>query len=144
MNGTYRLKSVEKTKDLGERLARTLQGGEVLCFYGELGAGKTLFIQSIIHFFLPKKRVLSPTFIIVRHYEIAKKPIHVFYHLDLYRVSGEDIPTLGIVDLFHRPDTIVAIEWADRMGQYLPKKRIDIRMNRINEEERIVTIWKKN
>ena len=131
----------DDTRKLGRTIARELKGGEVLCLYGELGAGKTTFAQGFIDFFLPQKRVLSPTFIIVRHYLISHKLIKNIYHVDLYRIASiGDIAGLGLTELMYKPDSIVLVEWAERLGNLLPKKRIDIKFSIINEKEREIDI----
>lgn len=130
-----------QTKILGGRIASQLQGGEVLCLYGDLGAGKTTFIRGLIEFFIPGRRVLSPTFIIVRHYYINHPFIKNIYHVDLYRISViEEITGLGLSESVNKPDAIVAIEWAEKLGSLLPEKRIDISFSIINENKRGIKI----
>jgi tRNA threonylcarbamoyladenosine biosynthesis protein TsaE len=123
----YISKNPAQTRQLAQKIAAGLHGGEVLCLYGQLGAGKTVFISGLINYFIPGKRVLSPTFIIVRHYHPASNKIANIYHVDLYRVSDEtDIRGLGLVELLDQKKSIIAIEWAERLAKFLPKKRIDI------------------
>src|SRR3990167_9714860 len=85
----YTTGSPRETSDLGRALAARLCGGEVVCLYGDLGSGKTTFISGVINFFRPKTRVLSPTFIIVRHYRFDKAPVKNFLHADLYRLDNK-------------------------------------------------------
>lgn len=137
----YTSVSTENTKQLGRKLASQLKEGEVLCLYGDLGAGKTTFIQGFIKFFLPQKRVLSPTFIIVRHYRVPSKEVTNIYHIDLYRMKSErQIQDIGLSQLFGNPDTVVFIEWAEKLGNLMPKKRIDIRFEMLEEQKRRITI----
>ncbi|MEK9143644.1 MAG: tRNA (adenosine(37)-N6)-threonylcarbamoyltransferase complex ATPase subunit type 1 TsaE, partial [Patescibacteria group bacterium] len=74
-------------------------------------------------------RLLSPTFIIVRRYRIPDN-FGFLYHLDLYRVSSEkDLLGLGLLEILSDPDSIVFIEWAEKLGGLLPKERIDVRFS---------------
>lgn len=137
----YITKNSEETKKLGKKVGKSLHGGEVLCLYGDLGAGKTTFLTGCITYFVPKSRILSPTFIIVRHYLASHATIKNIYHIDLYRLEkSEEISPLGLSEFMHKPDTVVAIEWAERLGNLLPKKRIDVRFEIRENNERIITI----
>lgn len=140
-------KSARQTQKLGEKIANNLKGGEVLCLYGELGSGKTTFVQGLAKGLGIKKRVLSPTFVMIRQYEIRKTQnvlriaSHVsrFYHVDLYRVENEkDVKGLGLEEIWSDPENIVAIEWAEKIKKILPKKRVDIHFEYVNEVTRLV------
>lgn len=127
MQADYISRNSWQTKDLGYQIAKQLSGGEVLCLFGEMGAGKTKFISGVINFFLPGKRVLSPTFLIVRHYQLAQYSIKNLYHVDLYRIGNNyDLEGIGIAEFIQKPDTIVAIEWAERLSGIKPLRRMDI------------------
>lgn len=125
-------KSAEETKKLGEKFGHSLLVGEnatrphVICLWGELGSGKTTFVQGVAKGLGMKERLLSPTFIIVRHYRISDQSRDV-YHLDLYRISHEDdVVAIGFQDMIADPHAIVIVEWPERMGTLLPEKRVDI------------------
>ncbi len=135
--------SAKETIGLGESLGRWLGGGEVVCLYGELGSGKTTFTQGLAKGLGIKRRILSPTFIIVRHYPINRKLLKTFYHVDLYRIEKtKDSVDLGLNDWFYHKSNILVIEWPQRLGRLLPQKRIDIYFNYISENEREITINK--
>ncbi len=139
----YTTKTIEETKKLGEGLGSKLCGGEVICLYGELGAGKTVFTSGLINFFLPKKRILSPTFIIVRHYPVIDPKIKNIYHADLYRMTNDgEIESTGLTEFINKPDSIVLVEWAEKMGKLLPKARIDVKFLITGENERNISIIK--
>ena len=126
-------KNAEETQKLGEELAHRLtQKGSVtlpyvICLYGDLGMGKTTFVQGFAKGLGITSRLLSPTFIIVRRQYLM--PIdRFFFHLDLYRLTSEQsIQELGIQEIFDNEKNIVIVEWAERLGDLLPEKRIDIR-----------------
>jgi len=109
--------SVKKTLEFGERLAHTLQGGDVLALTGELGAGKTLLTRGIASGLgITAEQVTSPTFTLIQTYE-GRLPV---IHVDLYRLEDPSaILQLGLEDYF-TPQNIVIIEWADRLLQILP------------------------
>ncbi|MCL4338758.1 tRNA (adenosine(37)-N6)-threonylcarbamoyltransferase complex ATPase subunit type 1 TsaE [Patescibacteria group bacterium] len=142
---TIQTNSEEETRKLAAEFTTTLSGGEVVCLYGDLGAGKTVFASSVIDYFLPKQRVLSPTFIIVRHYYPQKSQIKEILHIDLYRTNHEsEIKGLGLPDMLKNKDKVYIIEWADRLGGLLPKKRIDIHIE-TKDDKRFFEIngWKR-
>lgn len=141
-----------ETQKIAQEFAKKLKGGEVIALYGELGAGKTTFIQGLAKGLGIEKRIISPTFIIVRTYEIKLKTqssklkattqyLKFFYHIDLYRVEGQhDIEGLGIEEIVNDPNSIIAIEWAEKLGKLLPKKRVDIYFDYISESKRRIII----
>lgn len=131
------------TKRLGMTIASQLDGGEVICLYGDLGAGKTTFVNGMVNYYLPETRVLSPTFIIVRHYLINHNNLRHFLHVDLYRLKNlPEIESLGLEDYLHKSDTIMAIEWPERMKDLLTDKIIEVRFSGIEENERKIKIDK--
>ena len=137
----YISNSDTETRKISEQFASRLKGGEVLCLYGDLGAGKTVFVQGMVNYFLPGKRVLSPTFTIVRHYSSLHDIIKTIYHIDLYRLEKSDeISPLGLSEFMHKPDTIVAIEWAEKLGKHLPQERIDISLKTLSDQSRSITV----
>lgn len=138
-------KSAEETQDVAQALAKTLIGGDVLTFTGDLGYGKTTFIQGLAVGLGITRRIISPTFMIVRNYRIKNHESRIknFYHIDLYRVeSSEEIKKLGIDEILKDTSAIVAIEWGEKFGDLLPKSRIDIAIEYVNEKERKITVEK--
>lgn len=133
--------NTQESKRIACNFASGLKGGEVVCLYGDLGAGKTAFVQGMLGYFLPEKRVLSPTFIIVRHYNLNGRKIKRFLHIDLYRMTNlKEIKELEFFEFINKPDTIVAIEWAEKMKDLLPQKRTDIRLETLADQSRRITI----
>lgn len=131
-------KSKNETIELGESIVSRLHGGEVVALFGELGAGKTTFVQGMAKGLRIKRRILSPTFIIVRHYPIANnKSFNVLYHIDLYRLKDpQELQGLGLTELFASSDSIVVVEWPERLGTFLPQKRREIYFKYISDQER--------
>ncbi len=134
--------SDEETIDAGEKFAMTLQAGDIVCLYGDLGAGKTTITKGVARGLGVKDRIISPTFSLVRQHEIDNKLIKTFYHLDLYRLENEDeIKSIGIEEILSDPQGVVLIEWAEKMNNLLPKKRREIRIENIDENRREITIF---
>lgn len=136
-------KSASETQKLGEKIGCDLKGGDVVALYGELGSGKTTFIQGLARGLGIKRRIISPTFVFIRSY--PQPTTHnsqlTFYHIDLYRVEKlEDTKELGLKEIFADPNAIVAIEWAEKIKKILPKERVDVYFEYVSENQRKITI----
>lgn len=115
--------SAESTQEAGRKLSSTLVKGDVVALRGDLGAGKTTFIQGIARGLGIKERVTSPTFIIMRTYEQEGSAYDNFYHVDLYRLEQNleaEIDNLGLGDIIKKGKSIVVIEWAEKVAGLLP------------------------
>lgn len=135
-------KSAEETQKVAEEFSKNLKGGEVLALIGNLGSGKTTFLQGLASGLGIKKRILSPSFIIIRSQPIHNRnPLTTFYHADLYRLEGKiDIKDLGLSEIFGDPTSIVAVEWAEKIKDQLPKETIFINFEYIDENTRKINI----
>ena len=114
----------------------------VLALTGDLGAGKTVFISGLAAGLGIKRRILSPTFILMREYPVERKdfPFRRLYHIDLYRIESEkDIEALGLKEIMADPVNLVAIEWAEKM-RGLPKKRVEVKFKYVDENRRKINI----
>src|SRR5476649_2454201 len=90
----------KETQAFGLEFAKTLRGGEVLALYGDLGSGKTTFMQGLAKGLGITRNIISSTFIIMRTYTINRKVLKNLYHLDLYRIDNdEQAVDLGLKDL---------------------------------------------
>lgn len=128
MDREYVTESPQETAKVGQEVGDWIEGGcRVICLYGELGSGKTTFSGGFAKAFGITTRLLSPTFIIVRRYQIPET-FRFLFHIDLYRMEAEkDLPGLGLQEILANPDSVVLIEWAEKLGKLLPKDRIDAR-----------------
>lgn len=137
----YISKSHDETRQIGASIAANIKGGEIICLFGELGAGKTTFADGFINFFVKTKRVLSPTFIIVRHYPVYHFSIRHIYHIDLYRLANTaEVVDLGLTELTNDSRSVFLIEWPEKIKNFLTKNRIEIRFLTRNESERKIQI----
>lgn len=110
------------TETFGRLIAGLLRPGDMVTLNGSLGAGKTTLARAIIRTFVSAEEVPSPTFTLVQTYETARFPI---WHVDLYRVKSKgEIRELGLEEAMDRGALLV--EWSDRMGELLPRDRLDI------------------
>ncbi len=131
--------SAKQTIELGIEFANSLKAGDVVALYGDLGAGKTTFVQGIAKGLGIKNFVTSPSFVIINeyHFEMANKELS-FIHIDLYRIeTEEELTDLGLSDLFN-DFSIVAIEWAEKAQKILPKNCKKVFLNFISDNEREV------
>jgi tRNA threonylcarbamoyladenosine biosynthesis protein TsaE len=138
----YTTKSAKETQDLGSRFAKSLlvnlQIGKavVLGLSGNLGGGKTTFLQGFAKGMGIKEKILSPTFVIMKRFGN-------FYHIDCYRLKNEkDILELGFEKIISNPKNIVAIEWPEKIKKALPKETIYINFKFIDEQTRELTFKK--
>ena len=135
--------SAKETQDYGQTVADSLKPPAIFCLYGELGSGKTTFTQGFAKGVGIKNRLLSPTFIIVRRYDLPENSL--LYHVDLYRLNSTDeMEKLGLSEMFAGPDAFVVIEWAERLGDLLPEDRIDIHFSVLDDGKHKITITKGN
>jgi tRNA threonylcarbamoyladenosine biosynthesis protein TsaE len=143
-------RTAEETSAVGEAIGAAIKDGGIVCLYGDLGSGKTTFTQGLAKALGLKKHVNSPTFLVIRKYEsrIPTSPRlrgasknqesrRDFYHIDLYRLESEkEMVDIGIGEILEDPRNIVVIEWSEKLGTLLPKKRIDIRFTYVADERR--------
>lgn len=116
--------SAQETKDLGQKIGAGLKPGQTIALFGDLGGGKTTFLQGLALGLGVKQAIISPTFIISRDYPLPGGGR--FYHFDWYRInSNQEARGLGMEEIFGQ-DNIVAIEWANQAPQVLPEDRIEI------------------
>ena len=126
----------EETSAVGERLAASLNPGDVVLLYGELGAGKTAFVRGMARGLgANPDDVSSPTFTLVQEYAGTRATL---YHVDLYRLEPREVDDLGLEELVSG-DGIVAIEWADRW-RGRPDDVCEVRIEDIGAEQRRVAI----
>ncbi|MFZ5933135.1 MAG: tRNA (adenosine(37)-N6)-threonylcarbamoyltransferase complex ATPase subunit type 1 TsaE [Patescibacteria group bacterium] len=137
--------SAAETKDLGKTFANKLNGGEILALTGELGSGKTTFVQGLAEGLGIKGRIISPTFILMRKYQIpdTKYQIHFFYHIDLYRLEEnleQEIKNLGVFDILGERGNIAVIEWAEKIKDLIPESATWIKFESLGQNKRKILV----
>jgi tRNA threonylcarbamoyladenosine biosynthesis protein TsaE len=115
----------ESTRRLAGRLAEVARPGDVLCLWGDLGAGKTVFAKGFGAGLGIEATISSPTFVLMGEYA-GRLPL---FHIDLYRLaSAEEALDGGLLD-DRQTQGVVLIEWPDRLGDALPPSRLDVRID---------------
>lgn len=134
----YRSNSVADTERIASELARTLKGGECIALHGDLGAGKTQFTRGIVKALGGDgHRVSSPTYVLLQVYPT---PTLTVYHLDAYRVHGaDDFEQIGFEELLDQGGVVI-VEWASRVAELIPKTRIDVSIESIDESARRIIV----
>ena len=125
--------SEAQTRRLGARLGELLQGGDVICLVGELGAGKTCLVQGIGQGLGIEGPITSPSFTLINEYRQARLP---FYHIDLYRIGeAKEALSLGLEEYFSG-EGVCVVEWADRAPDALPAEHLWIELRHLEETKR--------
>ncbi len=126
-----------ETVSLGKRLGKLLKPGDVVCLFGELGAGKTCLAGGLVEGMgAGKAAVASPSFIMVNQY-MGRFPV---YHMDLYRLDSRvDVEDIGFRD-YLSGDGVTLIEWASRIERELPSDRLDMVLAHISATEREIKL----
>ena len=135
-NKTFLTDSAKKTKKLGKDFASVLKTGDIVFFYGDLGAGKTTFIQGIMSKFGIKRFVRSASFMLVNEFET--KNINL-YHIDLYRLGKTNIYDLGL-DEYLFGKGISLVEWSERLTGCKNQKRWEVNIEYMDENTRNINI----
>jgi tRNA threonylcarbamoyladenosine biosynthesis protein TsaE len=126
----------DQTQRIAEELARDLGPGAVVGLTGELGAGKTCFVQGLVRGLGVTGRATSPTFVLVNEYR-GRLAVH---HVDAYRVRGPDeMVDIGLLELIDG-DGVTIIEWADRVASLLPARTVRVHLDGLGDDPRTITI----
>jgi len=117
--------SVDETRDLAAALAALARPRDVLVLAGDLGAGKTAFVQGFGRGLGVQERITSPTFTLVHVYDSGRLPIH---HLDVYRLDQlSEALDLGLAEMLEEGG-VVLIEWGDAISPLLPHDYLEVRL----------------
>lgn len=132
--------SAFETEAVGKSLALNLVGnGDAAVFiamYGDLGAGKTAFVRGFTSAIAPDARVKSPTYTVVNEYRGGKVPV---FHFDMYRIDGDDdLYSTGFYDYID--EGYILAEWSENIPFALPKKRINVTIEKCGDDSRRITI----
>jgi len=134
--------SPAETENVGAELAKTLDKGDFVAMYGDLGVGKTAFIRGMAKQITPAARVQSPTYTIVNEYP-GDVPL---FHFDMYRIDSEEtLYATGFFDYAERG--IIAAEWCENIDGFVPDDSVCVKIEKDlssgDENKRIITIEDK-
>lgn len=128
--------SPEETEAAGARLGATLGPGDVVALSGELGAGKTVFVQGLVRALGVAGGATSPTFVLVNEYR-GRLAVH---HVDAYRTTSlAELRDLGLEEMMDG-EGVTVIEWAERLEPLLPARAVRVRIAGVGDESREISI----
>ncbi len=133
----------EQTERVGKLLGTLLEESSEFFFvamYGDLGAGKTVFVRGLASILSPTSRVKSPTFTLVNEYRRGKKPL---FHFDLYRISDvSELDGFGFDEYVDGGNCIA--EWSENLGEDVPKNSIKVKLEKKSDTMREITVEAPN
>ena len=130
-----------ETEKYGFEFAKKISAGAVICLNGELGAGKTTFVKGLARGFGVTSRIVSPTYVIIREYEVLGSEIKKLYHLDLYRLtSRKDILGINLHQLLNDKSAVTVIEWPRVAENFVPKNAWTIDFESLDVSIRTISI----
>lgn len=137
---TYITNSPEETEEVAKEIAKSLNGGEVIAYRGNLGMGKTCFTRGLAKGLGYDGYVTSPTFALINEYLGGRLNI---YHFDMYRISSwDELYSSGFFEYIEQGG-IVACEWSENIENALPQNTIYVELEALGENQRKITIYKE-
>ena len=137
-------KNENETKAIGTEVAASLQSGDVICLYGELGAGKTTFVKGLAKALGVTEEILSPTFTLMNIYNIKSERLELktLVHIDTYRLkTAQDLVEIGVEDYLGAPGAVTLIEWPEKIVELLENKKVSkIYFEHHSNHERKITV----
>ena len=157
MKKVYVTKNSQATREFAKKIAKKIlsnftasKKATVIALEGDLGGGKTTFLQGFARGLGIKERITSPTFVILKSFKIGKGKksktknlikYEKLYHFDCYRINKiKDVLDLGLQEIISNPKNIVAIEWSERVEKALPKDALKIKFKFIDKNTRELTL----
>ena len=147
MESIFTTNNPKQTKNLGKLLAKEVLKARlgkrafILGLRGDLGGGKTTFLQGFAGGLGLKDKITSPTFVILKKFKVAGPKLGYFVHIDCYRIrKAKEILDLGLKEIMSDPRNIVAIEWAERIKKILPQNTIWIELDFIDKKTRKIVV----
>lgn len=136
-------KGIEDTHKIAEEAislffkSNKKEGAMVVALSGDLGAGKTAFTQSVGRILGIKEKIISPTFVIMKHYKTKNSNFKKLVHIDAYRLeNGKELEKLRFTELLGDPANLILIEWPEMVKEIMPKKHRKISIKHLDEDSR--------
>ena len=135
---TYLTNSEKETKKIAALLSKQFDNG-LIALTGELGTGKTTFVQGFAKGLGITEKIISPTFVLIRHHGFGKD--RTLFHIDLYRLEDSlNIKELGLEEIWSNPKNLVLIEWAEKIEKLLPENALKIKIEKRENNARLITL----
>ena len=129
----------------GKEFAKTSKPNNKYCLIGDLAAGKTVFTKGFVSYFSDDIIVVSPTFTVLKIYDVNKNNIKKIYHFDLYRLKTiEELEDIGFFEYINDENSISIIEWGDNFIDFLPKNTKILKFKKLNDNEREIDEYFSN
>ncbi len=138
--------SPNQTQKIAELLVKTLmeenKNPHIFALQGNLGAGKTTFIQGVAKALKIKQKILSPTFVVMKDFRLPKNNnFSKFYHIDCYRLDDpSEIITLGFKEIIRNKKNLIFIEWPERIKKLSPANTIWLKFKTLDKNKREIII----
>ncbi|OGH58816.1 MAG: tRNA (adenosine(37)-N6)-threonylcarbamoyltransferase complex ATPase subunit type 1 TsaE [Candidatus Magasanikbacteria bacterium RIFCSPHIGHO2_01_FULL_33_34] len=134
----YKTVTSEDMEQVGKQIAKSINGGDVILLYGELGSGKSTLTKGLVKELGVKEIATSPTFALMNVYKAIHPKIKKVVHCDTYRLRDKnDLEDVGITDYLYKPDTLCIIEWPDKVSHlFTGKNNKKISIEYIDSERR--------
>jgi len=130
--------SEKETEAIAYKFSKRIRESDIICFFGDVGAGKTVFTRGLCRGLGFKGYVNSPSYIVMNIYKTDTVSI---YHYDLYRIgSTDELNEIGFYEFAGQGKSITIVEWAEMLNGELPEKRIDIHISAVDEKKREIKI----
>ena len=127
------IKVIEKARDINSQTAT------VITLHGELGAGKTTLTQEIAQVLGVKENIISPTFVIMKKYEVVDKTFKNLIHIDAYRLNkSAELINLGWQELLADKNNLIIIEWPEQVPDCIPENACHIELAHVDETKRTI------
>lgn len=134
--------SEKETEKIAGLFAGKIRERDIICFFGDVGSGKTVFTRGLCRGLGYDGYVNSPSYILMNLYRMEEISI---FHFDLYRLtSGEELIETGFYDMAGRDKSVTIVEWAEILKEEIPAARIDIFINVKSRNKRIIEIYRVN
>ena len=132
----------KQTKEIGKSLLNQYPNTKIFSLSGNLGSGKTILTKGLAESLNIKRNITSPTFIILNIYKIKNNNIFKnLIHIDAYRLKNKkDLENIGFFDFIKQNDSIIIIEWGNKIKKYLPKQTLNIKFTILENNQRKIII----
>lgn len=129
------INNIDETIELAKNIAKESKPGDIYCLVGDLASGKTVFCKNFIKYYIDIDNVVSPTFNIIKTYNVNNNQVKNINHFDVYRIKSlDELNDIGFYDYIYDENSINLIEWADLIKDAIPKNAKWIKFYKYNQD----------